>query len=165
MNTNETTMTTATLTFSTGSDVVVRAMPEWFLELNTDLQGDITEMVNEAGYPLSDIGDFIEVYGAQAYADGHYVTWCRLEEECGASTEAIEAFVDEFGIDAIESFEDAYVGEYGSEAEFAEEYTNACYSAVDNLPAHVVIDWQATWDSALRYDFAYNNGYVFHSNW
>jgi hypothetical protein len=163
MNTNETNSMTATLAFSTGSDVVVRAMPEWFLALNADLQGDITEMVNENGYPLSDIADFIEQYGAEAYASGHYATWCQLEEECGASTDAIEAFVDEFGIDAIGSFEDAYHGEYGSEAEFAAEYTNDCYF-MGHMPSWVVIDWQATWDTQLRYDFTYNNGYVFNSN-
>lgn len=164
MNTNETNSMTATLTFSTGSDVVVRAMPEWFLALNADLQGDITEMVNENGYPLSDIGDFIEQYGAEAYASGHYATWCQLEEQCGAPTEAVEAFVEEFGIDSIDGFEDSYYGEYGSESEFAEEYTDSNHS-MGRIPSWVVIDWQATWDSALCYDFVYNNGYVFSQNW
>lgn len=163
MNTNETNSMTATLTFSTGSDVVVRAMPEWFTALSADTQADITEMVNEGGYPLHDIQEFVETYGEQAYIDGHYVKWCELEEDCGASTEAIEAFVDEFGIDAIGSFEDAYYGEYGSESEFAEEYVTNRYT-MGHMPSWVVIDWQATWDTQLRYDFAYNNGYVFNSN-
>jgi hypothetical protein len=147
---------TATLTID-----AVRPMGAWFTALSADLQGDITEMVNENGYPLSDIQDFVETYGAAAYADGHYATWCQLEQEIGADTEAIEAFVEEFGIDAIDGFEDAYYGAYGSESEFAEEYTTGDYNV--EVPDFVVIDWQATWDTNLRYDFTYNNGYVFRS--
>lgn len=154
---NETT-STMTATLST-----VRPVGEWFTALSADLQGDITEMVNEGGYPLSDIQDFVETYGAQAYADGHYVTWCRFEEELSATNEAIEAFVEEFGIDAIEGFEEAYHGEYGSEAEFAEQYTTDCYM-MGHMPSWVVIDWQATWDTELSNSFTYNNGHVFTTN-
>lgn len=138
-------------------------MGAWFTALSADLQGDITEMVNEGGYPLSDIQDFVETYGAQAYADGHYATWCQLTEELGATNEAIEAFADEFGIHSIDGFEDAYRGEYDSEAEFAEQYTTDCYTL--DMPEWVVIDWQATWDTELSDSFTYNNGHVFTTNW
>ena len=139
-------------------------MGEWFTALSADVQGDITEMVNENGYPLSDIEDFIEQYGVGMYSDGHYVTWCRLTEELGATNNAIEAFVEEFGIYCIDGFEDAYRGEYDSEADFAEQYTNDCYT-LGTMPDWVVIDWQATWDTGLSDSFVYNNGYVFISNW
>ena len=136
---------------------------EWFTALSADVQGDITEMVNEAGYPLSDIRDFIEQYGVQAYSDGYYVAWCELTEQ-GATNEAIEAFAEEFGIYCLESFEDAYRGEYESQADFAEQYTNDCYT-MGNIPDWVVIDWQATWDTELSNSFEYNNGHVFISTW
>ena len=162
MNTNANTMTPT-------APHLLGTVPtgEWFTALSADLQGDIAEMVNEQGYPLSDIREFIEQYGAGAYASGHYVTWCELEEQCGASTEAIEAFVEEFGIHCLEtdSFEDAYRGEYGSEAEFAEQYTNDYYTVERFKPSWVVIDWQATWDTELSSSFTYNNGHVFLSNW
>jgi len=161
MNTTETTSTmTATLTAP-----AVRSMGEWFTVLSADTQADITEMVNEAGYPLEDIKDFIEAYGEQAYIDGHYVTWCDLDES-GNDNDAIEAYVDEVGIDCIGGFEDAYQGRYGSEAEFAEEYYISIlgYEGVERALEHgLVVDWQATWDTNLRYDFVYNNGYVFNS--
>lgn len=138
-------------------------MGEWFTELSTDIQGDIAEMVNENGYPLSDIREFIEQYGADAYASGHYVTWCELTERSGADNDAIEAFVEEFGIHCLDGFEDAYRGEYDSEADFAEQYTNDCYTDTTALPGWVVIDWQATWDNEVSSSFTYNNGYVFFS--
>jgi hypothetical protein len=154
MNTTEMTSTmTATLTAP-----AVRPMGEWFTALSADLQGDITEMVNDAGYPLLDIKDFIEAYGAEAYSDGHYVTWCELTED-GHDNDAIAAYIDEVGIDGIGSFEDAYRGEYDSEAEFAEQWFVDIYSF--EAPDGIVVDWQATWDTNLQYDFAYNNGYIF----
>lgn len=144
------------------TSTMTKPMGEWFTALSADLQADIIEMVNEAGYPLDDIRDFVEVHGAEAYASGHYITWCQLEEQIGAPTDAIEAFVEEFGIDALDAFEDAYRGEYDSEAEFAEQYTDECYTL--NVPEWVVIDWQATWDTNLQYDFVYTNGFVFNSH-
>ena len=158
--------TTSTMTMTATLDTlrpVAAPVGAWFTALSADLQGDITEMVNEAGYPLHDIQDFVETYGAKAYADGHYATWCQLEEECGVDTAAIEAFVEEFGIHELERFEDAYEGEYGSESEFAEQYTTACYSM--DMPEWVVVDWQATWDTELSGSFVYNNGYVFQSTY
>jgi hypothetical protein len=139
-------------------------MPEWFTVLSADLQAALTSMVNEEGYPLDDIADFIEQYGAQAYSDGHYVTWCELSET-GADESAIEAYVEEVGIECIGGFEESYVGEYGSEADFAREFFEGNYNNIDVLEeAGVVIDWQATWDSNLCYNYAYNNGYVFNTN-
>ena len=157
MNKTTSTMTdSATLTAG-------RPLGEWFTNLSADLQGDITEMVNENGYPLSDIREFIEAYGADAYASGHYITWCELTEHSGADNDAIEAFVEEFGIGYIGDFEGAFRGEYDSEADFAKEYTNDCYTGTTALPVWVVIDWQATWDTELSNSFTYNNGYVFFS--
>ena len=153
--------TTSTMTLT---PLTTAPLGEWFTALSADVQGDITEMVNESGYPLSDIEDFIEQYGVEAYSDGHYVTWCRLTEELGATNDAIEAFAEEFGIYCIDGFEDAYRGEYDSEADFAEQYTNDCYT-LGTMPDWVVIDWQATRDTGLSDSFVYNNGYVFISNW
>jgi Antirestriction protein (ArdA) len=155
MNTNETSTMTATLIAPHDR------LGAWFTQLSADTRADITEMVNENGYPLHDIQEFVETYGEQAYCDGHYVTWCELTED-GHDNDAIEAYVDEVGIYNIGSFEDAFRGEYGSEAEFAEQW----YTDIHDFeaPDGVVVDWQATWDTNLSYDFVYNSGYVFDSN-
>jgi antirestriction protein len=159
MNKTETTSTmTATLTAPVG---------EWFTALRGDTQADITEMVNEQGYPLDDIRDFVEQYGEEAYVAGHYVTWCELTEQTGADNEAIEAYADVVGISSIGGFEDAYYGEFDSEEEFAEEYyiNIMGYQDIERaVERGIVVDWQATWDTNLQHDFAYNNGYVFNTN-
>lgn len=155
-------MTNSQTTTMTSTATLTKPVGEWFTALSADLQADITEMVNENGYPLSDIEEFVENYGADAYSKGYYVAWCELTED-GHDNDAIEAFVDEFGIQEIERFEDAYYGEYGSENEFAEQYTTDCYTL--SMPEWVVVDWQATWDTELSDSFTYNNGYVFNSTY
>jgi hypothetical protein len=157
MNQTETTpaMTVAPHLFGT------RPIGEWFLALSADTQADITEMVNEQGYPLHDIHDFIVEHGEQAYVAGHYVTWCELTEQPGPDNEAIWAYIDEVGIDNIGSFEQAYMGEYGSEAEFAEQYFRDILGLT--IPECVVVDWQATWDTELEGIYTYNDRYVFNT--
>ena len=63
----------------------------------------------------------------------------------------------------LEHFEEAYYGEHKSEADFAEDFTNDCFDY--EAPSFVVIDWQATWDRGLSYDFDYEDGFVFNKNW
>jgi antirestriction protein len=143
-------MTTATLT---------KPMGEWFTQLDAETQADITEMVNENGYPLDDIQDFIETHGAKAYTAGHYATWCQITEELGVSNEVIEAFVEEFGIDCIDGFEDSYCGTYSSGAEYARELVEGGWN-MDNIPGFVEIDWEATWDN-LSQDYTEVDGHIF----
>jgi hypothetical protein len=75
----------------------------------------------------------------------------------------VDAFVAHFGIECIAHFTDAYYGEYDSEEQFAEQFVTDCYPInLDDTP--IVVDWTATWNCNLRYDFAFEDGYVFHMN-
>ena len=76
--------------------------------------------------------------------------------------EAIEAFLSFCEESDLEYFEDAYVGCYESEKDFAEQYTTDVYGL--DVPSFVVIDWQATWNQ-LSYDYEFVNGYVFSRDW
>jgi len=85
--------------------------------------------------------------------------------------DAIEAFLTIWEESDLEHFEDAYVGCYESEKDFAEEYVTERCDTVE-FPWCVVIDWQATWDQlSYEYEFVnsqtheFVNGYVFSSNW
>ena len=84
-----------------------------------------------------------------------------IEDRCPEFTkldaEQCQEFMDELsehGITTAEQFEDAYFYQtdgWNPQADFAEYITTEC-NCVD-LPAYVVIDWQATWDCNLRHDF------------
>jgi hypothetical protein len=163
MNTNEAT----SVTMNTASD----AMPntEWLrtMALATDeiakaSYNKILDLVNNEGYPLDDIRDFIEEYGYKAFVDGHYETWSGLTDN-SYSMEAIEAFVGEFGIESIDGFEDSYCGTYRNGAEYARDLVEGAWN-LDNIPGFVEIDWEATWEN-LSQDYTEVDGHIFNNHW
>lgn len=92
-----------------------------------------------------------------------------------SQADAVELFrklQDELGIETYNDYEDliAYsTEEYGWEAEFAQYWTEEVMSVElsDHL-SYLVIDWEATWNCNLRYDFdtiEYNDYIIiFHNN-
>lgn len=76
----------------------------------------------------------------------------------------LEVFIAglELGIE-IESIEDAYQGQYSSDAEFAENLTNDCYD-LKNIPSFLEIDWEST-ASNIMYDYSEDNGYYFSNHY
>ena len=77
--------------------------------------------------------------------------------------DAIDAFLEIYDESDLNSFEDAYQGSYDSEADFAEQFTTDCYGL--DIPSFVIVDWQSTWEVGLRYDYDFQDGFVFASNW
>ena len=75
--------------------------------------------------------------------------------------DAIKAFIELYGEENLENFEDAYQGEM-SGAEFAEQLVTDCYCM--DIPSFVCVDWNATWDQ-LSYDYDEQDGYIFSRNW
>ena len=73
----------------------------------------------------------------------------------------IQAFIDLYGEENLEHFEDAYMGEMTG-PEYAEQLVTDCYCL--DIPSFVCIDWSATWDQ-LSYDYDEQDGYIFARNW
>jgi hypothetical protein len=117
----------------------------------------IEELVSES-YALEDILEFIDNNSEEQFVT-YYEDYVTAGEAIGYAQ--VDAFVDYHGLDCVEYAVDAYQGEYNSEADFAEEF----YAEQYNLPVEIVVDWQATWESALTYDFDFlGEGYVFSRN-
>jgi hypothetical protein len=134
---------------STDSDIII---PQ-------DVQDKIDDLT-DARYALDDMIAFIEEYGNDNFIQFYEEYVQNGEDYC---YEAVDAFVDEFGMQCIEHFSDAYQGSYQSEEDFAEQYCTDVYG-FNQEDAPVVVDWSATWNCNLRYDFAFNDGYVFNNN-
>ena len=113
--------------------------------LAADTVSKIDELIEE-NYALDDILEFIDNYNERMFVD-NYEEYVRCGEAIGY--DAVDAYADENGIDNIEDCDSRFRGWYESEADFAEEY----YSELYDVPVALVIDWQATWDTSLRYDF------------
>ena len=83
-----------------------------------------------------------------------------LCEEYGK--DAVSAFLELYDESDLQYFQDAYQGRYDSESDFAEQFTTDVYGF--DAPSFVVIDWEATWNCNLRYDFDFEDGFVFFKN-
>ncbi len=77
--------------------------------------------------------------------------------------DAVDAFLELYDESDLKSFEEAYCGRYDSESDFAEQFTTDVYGF--DVPSFVVVDWDATWNSGLRYDYDFEDGFVFNKNW
>ena len=84
--------------------------------------------------------------------------WDLCEEY---STDAVDAFIEWEG-DELENFEDCYVGEYGSEEEFAREIVNDCHD-LERMMGELVeyFDYEAYARHLFDENYYYDNGYVF----
>ena len=115
----------------------------------------MTTMTEETKELLEDVMDeelaleFIKEHGEDKFAE-YYEQYETLVEEYGQWL--VDAYVDDYGTNGIEYFEDAYQGEYDSSAEFAEQIVTDCGYINNNIPSWVEIDWQATWEN-LSYDY------------
>jgi hypothetical protein len=107
----------------------------------------IDELVDD-NYALDDILEFVDNHGEADFV-AYYEEYVRVGDIIGY--EAVDALIEEMGaVSYIEDCEERYRGFYHNEAEFAEEYYNELNGEVD---AFLVVDWEATWESSLRYDF------------
>jgi antirestriction protein len=117
----------------------------------------------EDNYALDDMLEFVDAYSEEDFVS-YYEEYCRCGEAIGY--DAVDALIKEMGLDCIEDCDERYRGEYESTADFAEQFTNDVYG---DVPSHVVVDWEATYDNNLRYDFTacedgYRSVYIFSDN-
>lgn len=117
----------------------------------------IEENCIEGEYYLDDALKFIDEHSEEDFVT-FYDAYISAGENLGY--DVVDAFIEYHGdVSYVENVEDAYRGHYDSEADFTEEF----YSDKE-IPVDLVIDWQATWDQNLRYDFDFVDGYVFSSS-
>ena len=119
----------------------------------------IEENCIEGEYDLDDALKFIDDHNEDDFV-AFYDEYIRVGEILGY--DVVDAFIEHQGdLSYVEHVEDAYYGEFRSEAEFAEEFYSDVYG---DVPAGLVIDWEATWKQNLSYDFDFVDGSVFRSS-
>lgn len=113
----------------------------------------IDELLDE-NYALDDMLEFIDEYNENDFVS-YYEEYVRVGEAIGY--DAVDALIDEMGcVSYVEDCDEKYRGVYASTEDFAEEL----YSEMYSIPNEIVVDWEATWESSLRYDYtACEKGY------
>ena len=133
--------------------------------LNPSTVYKIEELMEDA-YALDDMLEFIDAYSEDDFCK-YYEEYVRCGETIGY--EAVDALISEMGcVSYVEDCDDRYQGFYDDEAEFAEQFTSEVYG---DVPSYVVVDWEATWEQNLRYDFtscndgsSYKSCHIFRDN-
>ena len=126
-------------------------------ELSQKCLDYITELV-EDNYALDDILEFLKKYNGDDLI-AYYVDYVEQGDKVGF--DVVDAFLEENDISDVPRVEDIYMGQYNSEADFAENYFND----IMDVPSALVIDWTDTFQQSLGYDYEYINGCVFQLNW
>ena len=138
-------------TIKIGEDVEMTEYSDETIELIDELVAD--------GNDHDVLEDFIKDHGESNFND-YVEEYLQLIDQEGE--DVVSAFLDVFNIEDIGNFHDAYQGRYTDGAEFAESLVNDCYSM--EMPSWVEIDWQATWDNALSYDYSESDHHIFNNN-
>ena len=120
----------------------------------------LTELL-EDGHDQDEMKEFIETHGHKDFVL-YYEDYTRMVDEYDQET--VDAFIEEFDLMDVEHLRDAYMGHYGTGAEFAESFVADTGYIVTDLPYWIAIDWEETWDN-LSYDYTESNGYIFCNNW
>ena len=129
---------------------------------DVEMTDSVTELFNELvddGNDADDLQAFVDEHGKSNFVD-YIEEYLQAVDQYGE--EVVAAFLDVFDIDSIGSLSDAYQGEYTDGAEFAESLVSDCYSM--DMPSWVEVDWQATWDNSLSYDYSESDGHIFNNN-
>ena len=134
----------------------------------------MSEIVRACGYEIDDKLKYTQFYTELLNVQGllpkqpepeiseeYQETYDRLCGDYGQ--DAVDAFLKFWEDCDLDNFEDVYQGRYEDEADFAEQYTTDVYGL--DIPSFVIVDWQATWDEGLRYDYEFQDGHVFSNNW
>ena len=140
-------------TIKIGQDVEMTEYSEETKEL-------IDELVDD-GNEIEVLEDFIKEHGEsyfQSYIEDYLQAIDQYDEE------VVESFLEIFDIDSIGSLSDAYMGQYDSGAEFAQNLAEDCGDVPRGMSSWIEIDWKASWDN-LDYDYVEcSDGHIFSQN-
>ena len=120
----------------------------------------LEENCEHGSYALYDALDFIATHGEENLVK-YYDDYIIMGEKVGY--DVVDTFISINDISNVNYAQDAFIGCYSSGADFTEEYYQQ--TETHAIPSYIIVDWEATWESNLRYDFDYINGYVFNNNW
>lgn len=125
------------------------------IEYADDL-ANIVETLQNVDRQKSELLEFIESYGVEnlEYAEEYF----ELLDECDA--DAIDAFISIFDVSDLNQFVDRYEGYYSTVSEFVENFLEMSGT---EIPSWVAVDYEATWESALRFDYDEHEGHYFRS--
>tara|TARA_A200000159_G_scaffold120788_1_gene114942 strand:- start:116 stop:550 length:435 start_codon:yes stop_codon:yes gene_type:complete len=107
------------------------------------------EDLSEYSYELEDLIEFVDTYGEDKFEYVEDYLDVVNNIFCDDPKDVVDRYVEETGIEYIQGADEMYEGNYESVEQFIDDR-----ELIDHeIPSWIVIDYEATWDSALRFDF------------
>jgi len=125
------------------------------IEYADDL-ANIVETLQNLNCEKSELLEFIESYGVEnlEYAEEYF----ELLDEYDA--DALDAFISIYDVSDLNQFVDRYEGYFSTVSEFVENFLE---NSGTEIPSWVAVDYEATWESSLRFDYDEHEGQYFRS--
>ncbi len=115
----------------------------------------IIDLKEDSGADNSEIYDFVEKYSVEDLE--YFEKYNELVNDYNQN--AVDAYIDMCnGPHCVDSFEEAYEGEYDRVEDFVEQFLD---NSGESIPSWVVVDYEATWNYSLRYDYSEQDGFYF----
>lgn len=127
---------------------------DYFGDEYADDLANIVETLENVGCSKGDLMEFIKSYGVENLE--YFEEYFDLAIEYDA--DAIDAFISIYDVSDLNQFVDRYEGYYSTVSEFVE---NILESMGTEIPSWVAVDYEATWESALRFDYDEHEGQYF----
>ena len=114
----------------------------------------IFEMLEDTGADNEELYDFVEAFSVDdlKYFEDYKSAVDDYNED------AVKAYVDCCGIECVAGFEDAYEGEFDNVEAFVSYFME---NTGEEIPSWIIVDYEATWNYSLRYDYYEENGFYF----
>ena len=123
---------------------------------------EVVEMLIDGDTIRDDIESFVD---DTRFGVEELVNFKAYTEACEEWTlHVVDAFIEIWDISDVEHIGDAFYGHFDSVEEFVDDYLD---QIGNELPSWVCVDYERTWDSALRFDFDFDedNGIMWCANW
>jgi len=128
-------------------------------QLQPSTQEYLKQLVEDSYYS-EDMYIFINEYGEDNFVK-YYEQYVNLGEKLDYN--AVDAFAQEFGLENLDYFEDAYNGEWSDFDSFAENFFDELYGHLVPEAISSYIDYEK-FANDLKYDYTINNNFVFSRN-
>ena len=102
-------------------------------------------------FMFQDFEGFPRAFYDECHLDENLWEWLSLDDY---ERKLVAAYIEARGETAsLEDAQDAYAGTADSGADFAQNMAEDTGCITKDLPNWIVIDWEATWNCNLRYDY------------
>jgi hypothetical protein len=136
----------------------VLSVLDYFGEEYQENLKEIFEELENTGALKEELYDYLEEQGIDEL--GYFEQYQELMSN--NDEDAVNAFLSLYSVSDLHAFEEAYEGHYDRVEDFVENYLEMLG---ENIPSWIVVDYEATWNASLRFDYNEEDGYYFRSNW